>query len=109
MFSPRFSVSDFGSVWKQCVGFFNELVGEEPSALRMRVSPLATNFDGLPIFLTENQRKVVRAPRPDGTNPRDLEDLLEFQPQRFLLLGLDPDTFNAVTWVTSQFGGPTSN
>jgi hypothetical protein len=94
-------------IWKQCVGFFNHLIDDEPSDLCIRVPPPTTNFDGLHVSVTENQRKAVaQGPRHYGTNPRDLEDWLEFKPQRFLMLGLDPDTFSAVVCVTtSQFGG----
>jgi hypothetical protein len=70
--------------WKQYVGFFNELVGEEPLDLCMRVPPHATNFDALHVSATGNQRKAaIQAARQDGTIARDLENWLEFQPQRF--------------------------
>jgi hypothetical protein len=68
----------------------------------MRAPPHAANFDGLLVSLTENQRiATLQAPQKDGTNPRDLEDWHEFQLQRFFMLGLDPDTYSAVTWTTS--------
>jgi hypothetical protein len=35
-----------------------------------------------------------------------LEDWLEAQPQRFLLLGITADPYDSVVWVTSQFSGP---
>jgi hypothetical protein len=77
-------------------------VDEEPTNLRMRAPPPATNLDGLHVSLAESQRKaIVQAHRQDGTNPRGLEDLLEFHPQRFLMLGLDAGTYSAVIWVTS--------
>jgi hypothetical protein len=34
-----------------------------------------------------------------------LEDWLEAQPQRFLLLGIMADSYDSVIWVTSQFSG----
>jgi hypothetical protein len=72
----------------------------------MRVPPHATNFDGLIVSLTENKHKTaIHVSLQDGNNPRDLEEWLEFQPQRFFILGLDPDTYNVVIWVTSQVGG----
>jgi hypothetical protein len=38
--------------------------------------------------------------------PRDREDWLEAQPQRFFLLGITADSYDSVIWVTSQFFGP---
>jgi hypothetical protein len=35
----------------------------------------------------------------------ELEDGLEAQPQRFLMLGITPDSYDSVIWVTSQFSG----
>jgi hypothetical protein len=105
LFAFRFIVADYASVWKQCIGFFNHFVGDKPAELRMQVPPLTTNFNGLHVSLTENHRKaVVQAPRHNGTNPINLKDL-EFHPQRFLMLGLEPGIYSAVILVTSQFGG----
>ena len=60
----------------------------------MRVPPPTTNFDGLLVTMTGNQRKaVVQGPRPDDINPRDFEEWLKFQLQRLSMLGLDPDTY----------------
>jgi hypothetical protein len=109
-FSLRLSIGDSRNVWKQCVGFFNYLVGDKPSDLRMPVPPPTAIFGGHLAAVAENQRKeAVQGPRQDGTNPRDFEDWLEFQPQRFLMLGLDPVTYSAVIWVTSQSGGHASD
>jgi hypothetical protein len=52
MFSPRFAACDSGFVPKQCVGFFNQLVGEKPSDLRIRVPPPTKNFDGLHVLVS---------------------------------------------------------
>jgi hypothetical protein len=41
-----------------------------------------------------------------GRDLRELEDWLEAQPQRFVLLGITNDSYDAVIWVTSQFSGP---
>jgi hypothetical protein len=30
----------------------------------------------------------------------------EMKPQRFLMMGINPDTYNALVWVTSQLSGP---
>jgi hypothetical protein len=54
--------------------------------------------------LTETQRKTeVNSPFQYGADARDLEDWLEAQPQRFLLLGITADSYDSVIWVTSQF------
>jgi hypothetical protein len=66
-----------------------------------------TNFASLHVTLTETQRKsAVNSPLHSGRFPRDLEDWLEDQPQRFLLLGITADSYDSVIWVTSQFSGP---
>jgi Fe2+ transport system protein FeoA len=31
--------------------------------------------------------------------------MMDFQPHRLLMMGLDPGTYIAVIWGTSQFGG----
>jgi hypothetical protein len=75
LFAPRFTRVDSCSFWKQCVDFFNLLVCEEPTDLRMRIPPPTTKFDGLDVSLTENRRKAaVQAPRQKTTNTRDLKD-----------------------------------
>jgi hypothetical protein len=59
------------------------------------------------VTLTENQRKAsVTSPLQSGKSARELEDWLEAQPQRFLLLGITADSNDSVIWVTSQFFGP---
>jgi hypothetical protein len=66
-----------------------------------------TNFACLPVTLTETQRKAaVNSPYQSRKNARELEDWLEAQPQRFLLLGITADSYDSVIWVTSQFFGP---
>jgi hypothetical protein len=66
-----------------------------------------TNLAGLPVTLTETQRKAaVNSPLQSGRFPRELEDWVEAQPQRFLLLGITADSYDSVMWVTSQFFGP---
>jgi hypothetical protein len=58
------------------------------------------------VTLTETQRKAtVNSPFQYGADARDLEDRLEGQPQRFLLLGITADSYDSVIWVTSQFSG----
>jgi hypothetical protein len=61
---------------------------------------------GLPVTRTETQRKAaINSPFQYGGNARELEDWLEAQPQRFLLLGITADSYDWVIWVTSQFSG----
>jgi hypothetical protein len=65
-----------------------------------------TNLAGLLVTLTGTQRKAtVNSPFQSGVDARDLEDWLEAQPQRFLLLGITADSYDSVIWVTSQFSG----
>jgi hypothetical protein len=65
-----------------------------------------TNLDGLPVTLTETQRKATtNSPFHSGENARNLEDWLEAQPRRFLSLGITADSYDSVIWVTSQFSG----
>jgi hypothetical protein len=69
-----------------------------------------TNFVGLPVTLTETQRKAaINSPMQSSRFPRELEDWREAQPQRFVLLGITADSYDAVIWVTSQFFGPLNN
>jgi hypothetical protein len=41
-----------------------------------------------------------------GRFPRELGDYFEAQPQRFVLLGITDDSYDAVIWATAQFSGP---
>jgi hypothetical protein len=69
-----------------------------------------TNFAYLHVTLTKTRRKAaVNSPLQFGRFPRDLEDWLEAQPQRFVLLGITADSFDSAIWVTSQFFGPLNN
>jgi hypothetical protein len=66
-----------------------------------------TNFDGLPVTLIETQRKATtNSPLRSGRFPRELENLLEAQPQRFVVLGITTNSYDRVIWITSQFSGP---
>jgi hypothetical protein len=63
-----------------------------------------TNFHGLPVTLTETQRKAaINSKFQYGREPRELEDRLEAQPQRFVLLGVTAYSYDAVILVTSQW------
>jgi ADP-ribose pyrophosphatase YjhB (NUDIX family) len=103
---PRFSSIDFGRVWLLIRGYVNQLCGETPTDLRMCMPIPTTNLAGLPVTLTETQRKAaVNSPFQSGADARDLEDWLEAQPHRFLLLEITADSYDSVIWVTSQFNG----
>jgi hypothetical protein len=70
MVLPLVIIVQYGSI----VGFFNHLARDDSSDLRMQFPPLATNFDGLHVSLTENHRKTaIPTSRQDGTDARDLE------------------------------------
>jgi predicted phosphoadenosine phosphosulfate sulfurtransferase len=72
--------------------------------------PPTTNFVGLPVTLTETQRKAaINSKFQYGREPRELEDWLEAQPQRVVMLGVNADSYDAVIWVTSQFSRPLNN
>jgi hypothetical protein len=104
---PRFSSVDYGHVWLLIRGYINQLSGRTPTDIRMGAPMPTTKFAGLPVTLTETQRKAaVNSPLQSGKFPREQENWLEAQPQRFLFLGLTVDSYDSVTWVTSQFSGP---
>jgi ADP-ribose pyrophosphatase YjhB (NUDIX family) len=103
---PRFSSVDSRPVWLLIRGYINQLCRETPTDLRVGTPIPTTNLVGLHVTLTETQRKAaVSSPCKYGAYARDLEDWLEAQPQRFLLLGITADAYDSVTWVTSQFSG----
>jgi ADP-ribose pyrophosphatase YjhB (NUDIX family) len=102
----RFSSVDYGRVWLLIRGYINQLCGETPTDLRVGTPMPTTNLVGLPVTLMETQRKAaINSPYKSGENARDLEDWLEAQPQRFLLLGITADSYGSVIWVTSHFYG----
>jgi hypothetical protein len=84
-------------------GHIYRLCGETPTDLRMGVPAPTTNFVGLTVTLTKTQRKAaIYSSYKSGRDARELEDLLEAQPQRFAMLGINADSYNVVVWVTSQ-------
>jgi hypothetical protein len=107
-FFARFTIIDFDLVWMLIKGYINTMCGEVPTALRMGVPPPTTSFVGLSGKLTETQRQgvTINAPYQSRQDACKLEDYLEMQPQRFVMLGINVDTYTAVVWVTSQFLGP---
>jgi hypothetical protein len=91
-------------------GYINEPCGEAPTDLRMGVLAPSTNFASLSVTLNETQRNAaIHSPFQSGREPRDLEDWLEAQPQRFAMLVIPADSYGAVVWVTAQFSGPLNN
>jgi hypothetical protein len=88
-------------------GFINQMCGDTPTDFSMGVPAPTTNFDGLSITLTETQRKAATNFKfNSGRELRDLEDWLEAKPQRFAMLGIIANSYDAVVWVTSRFSGP---
>jgi hypothetical protein len=103
---PRFSSVDFGHVWLLIRGYMNQLCGETPTDLRVGTPMPTRNLAGLHVTHTETQRKAaINSPFQSGDNVHNLEDWLEAQPHRFLLLGITADSYDSVIWVTSQFSG----
>jgi 8-oxo-dGTP pyrophosphatase MutT (NUDIX family) len=93
----RFTTVDSGHVWLLIRGHINELTGETPTDLRVGMPMPTRNLVGLPVTLTETQRKAaINSPLQSGRNANELEDWLEAQPQRFLMLGITADSFDSV-------------
>jgi ADP-ribose pyrophosphatase YjhB (NUDIX family) len=102
--NPRFSSVDFGLVRLLIRGYINQMCGKTPTDLRVGMPMPTRNLAGLPVTLTGTQRKAaINSPFQSGGNARELEDWLEAQPQRFLLLGITADSYDSVIWVTSHF------
>jgi hypothetical protein len=99
---PRFTSVDFGPVWLLIRGYINPLCGQTPADLQMGAPAPTTNFAGLTEILLETQCKAaIDSKFQFGREPRELEDWLEAQPQRFVLLGITADSYDAMIWVTS--------
>jgi hypothetical protein len=85
-------------------GYINQWCGETPTDLRRGVPAPTTIFAGMDVTLIETQPAVViNAPYQLGQDAHKLKDMLEMQPQRFAMLGINLDSYNVVVWVTSQF------
>jgi hypothetical protein len=89
------------------MGFINQLCGETPSDLRMGLPTPTTNCVGLRVILTETSRSI-NATYQSGQDVRMLEDWMDMQPQRFVMLWINADAYNVVVWIASQFFGPLS-
>jgi hypothetical protein len=91
-------------------GYINRLCSETPIDLRMGVPAPTSDLVGLSVNLSETQRKAaINSKFQPGREPRELEDWLEAQPQRFAMLGITADSYDAVVWVTAQFSGPSNS
>jgi hypothetical protein len=106
-FSPRFTTANDGYVWMLIKGYINQLCGEIPIDLRMGIPAPTTNFDGLTVTPSETQRKAtIKSIYQTCPDARELEEWLKAQPQRFAMLRINADSWNAVMWVTSTFSRP---
>jgi ADP-ribose pyrophosphatase YjhB (NUDIX family) len=104
---PRFTSVDSSHVWMLIRGYIDHLCGVIPNDLRMGAHVHATSFARLLVTLTETQRKAaINSKFQSGREMREPEDWLKAQPQRFVLLGITADSYDAMIWVTSQFSGP---
>jgi hypothetical protein len=78
------------------------LCGETPTDLRMGVPAPTTNFASLSVTRTKIHRKAaINSKFQSSREPRELEDWLETQPQRFAMLGITGDSEDVVVWVPS--------
>jgi hypothetical protein len=85
-------------------GYISQLCGETPADLRVGTPMPTRNVAGLPVTLTETQRKsAINSPFQSCDIARNLEDWLEAQARRFLLLGITADSYDSVIWATSLF------
>jgi hypothetical protein len=63
----------------------------------MGVPAPITNFVGLFVTLTVTQRKyAIKSPFQSSREPHELEDWLEAQPQRFVMLGITCDSYGVL-------------
>jgi hypothetical protein len=86
---PRLTSFDSGYVWMLIRGYINQLCRHTPTDLQMGAAVPTTNFASLPVTLTKTQRKAsINSKFQSRRDPRELEDWLEAQPQRFVLLGI---------------------
>jgi hypothetical protein len=102
IFQPRFTYADSCPMWMLIKGYVKKLCGETPTDLRMGALAPTAKLVGPSVTLTETQRKAtINATKESGQDARKLENWLEMQPQRFVMLGFNPDSYNAVVWATS--------
>jgi hypothetical protein len=103
-FVPHFIAADSSpAVWMEMQGHINHMCGEMPTDIRKRVLVPFTNYVGL-ISLTMTPRKAAaQSPLQNIREARQLEDWLETQPQLISTMDTNPDSYNAVLWVTTWF------
>jgi hypothetical protein len=69
-----------------------------------------SNFASLSVTLIETQRKAaINTPYQSCQYARTREEWLEMQPHRFVMLGINADSYDVVVWIASQFFGPLSS
>jgi hypothetical protein len=56
IFYPRFTTADIGPMWMLIIGCINQLCGQTPTDLRIKVPAPIPNFVGLSVTLIETQR-----------------------------------------------------
>jgi hypothetical protein len=93
----RFTSVDSGHVWLLIRGHINQLCGETPTDLRVGMPMPTRHLARLHVTLTETQRKAaINSPLQSGRDANELEDWLEAQPQRFLMLGITAYSYESV-------------
>jgi hypothetical protein len=104
---PRFSSVDYGHVWLLIRGYINHLCGETPTDLRVETPMPTTDLADLLVTLTGTQRKAaVNSPFQSGKDPRELENWLEAQPQRFFCSELRLTLTTQLIWLLHSFLDP---
>jgi hypothetical protein len=102
-FFPRFSAVDSRFVWMLIKDNIKQLCTNTPTDLRMGVPAPTTNFVGLSATLTKTQGKsAIYPPYQSRQAARTLEEWLEMQPQRFVMQGINADSYNGAVWTTSS-------
>jgi hypothetical protein len=78
-------------------GYINQLCGHIPTDLRMGALVPTINSTGLPVTLSETHHKAAISSKfQSRREPRELEDWLEAQPQRFVLLGISAESYDGM-------------
>jgi hypothetical protein len=96
----RFTTVDSGHVLLLIRGHISQLSGETPTDLRVGMPMPTRNLVGLHVTITETQHKAaINSPLQNDRIANELEDWLEAQPQRFLMLGITADSYDSVIWL----------
>jgi hypothetical protein len=89
------------------MGYINMLCMETPIYSHMGAPATITHFASMEVTPTDTQRKAtINAPYQLEQDAGKLEDWLEMQPQRLVMLGINVDQYKAAVWVASQFYRP---